>query len=98
MTVPLTTATEYDEIHEEVAAARDAIDRFYDLTVFEYQAQKDRLASIEQRMLSIEERMVKLENSVASSHAIMDSLVNSRIWRTLARAGSLIQRGSGLSR
>jgi len=92
MTVPLTTATENqaienEEIHREIAAAHHALDRYYDLSTFEYQAQKECLASIE-------DRLAKLEKAVMDLHCRVDTLCNSRIWRTLMRAGRLIQRFS----
>jgi len=90
---PLTSPTENeaienDEIRREIAAAHDALDRYYDLTTFEYRAQKERLASIE-------ERLANLEQAVADLHGRINTLYNSRIWRTLMRAGSLLQRVSG---
>jgi uncharacterized protein involved in exopolysaccharide biosynthesis len=85
MTEPAPLSRESDLIQQELAAAMHALNRYYDLTAIEYQAQKDRLASIE-------ERLARLEQSNAKLRIEVDLVVNSNLWRTLVRGGKLIEK------
>ena len=82
---PVSTAIESDLIQEEIAAARLALDRYYDLSAAEYRQQKERLASIEGRV-------AELEKATESLRLEVESMMQSRIWRTLVKSARFVER------
>jgi len=70
-------------IHEEMAQARQALERYSELTTAEHTAQQERLNALEQRL-------EKLEKTTESLRAQVAAVLGSRIWRTLVRGGSII--------
>jgi len=88
MTAPDSTIDESDLIQQEIAAAKDALDRYYDLTAKEYQEQKERLTSIEWRIGLLEQATEALRLEVKS-------MMDSRIWQTLVKGGKLLEKVSG---
>jgi hypothetical protein len=109
MEAPVSASIEGDLIQAEIAAAKDTLDRYYDLTEKEYREQKARLATIEERLAFVEKRLGALDQATGtlaqSTGALgqatdtlrlqVKSMTESRIWRTLVKGGKLFSFGSG---
>lgn len=88
MTAPISEASDGELIQLEIAAAKEALDRFHELTVIEHRSQKERMASIEKRLESLEDATENLRQQALA-------MTQSKIWRTLVWCGKLI---AGFSR
>jgi hypothetical protein len=109
MEAPVSASIEGDLIQAEIAAAKDALDRYYDLTEKEYREQKARLTSIEGRLRALEQAAGALEQSTGTlaeaTGALAEAtetlrlqvktMAESRIWRTLVKGGKLFAFLSG---
>jgi hypothetical protein len=87
MTAPDSTIDESDLIQQEIAAAKDALNRYCDLTAKEHQEQQARLTSIEWRIGLLEQATEALRLEVKS-------MMDSRIWQTLVKGSKLIEKVS----
>ena len=83
MIAPISEASDGDQIQLEIAAAKEALDRFHELTVIEHQSQKERMASIEKRLESLEAAAETLRQQALA-------ITQSKIWRTLVWCGKRI--------
>jgi len=93
MTPASNSTSEADLIRQEISAAKDAIDRYHELTTTERRIQAERLKSIEQRLENLEKATESLRQEILG-------VVDSRIWRSLVKGGKLIAKvgGGGTSR